>query len=199
METIEDLQSLLEQIEQQNKDASVFIYLPAVRYEGGLRITERAVELIGTTDGSSQTTFTGSMIVKSNMPQINIFRNLVLEGNGGVGVYNSARLILYDCTVRNWDIGVYVQDGGWAGVHQCVFEQNKTALQFDSREAEMADPDYINNVFRDNGTAISLIHVPGEIALTFPDTVFSGNEIDIDNPAGHPVNTQDAVFESNAS
>ena len=37
--------------------------------------------------------------------------------------------------------------------------------------------------------------LPGTMALDFAFTVFSGNEIDIDNPIGYPVDLSNAVFE----
>ena len=58
----------------------------------------------------------------------------------------------------------------------------------------MADDMYEHNRFLNNGTAVSLLRVPGDISLNFPESTFSGNEQDIINSSGAKVNTQDAIF-----
>ena len=194
METIEDLQALLDRIQEEDQDASVLVYLPAVSFEGALRITGRSLELIGTAEGDRQTSFKGSMIVSAGMPQITYFRNLVIDGDGGVGIYATERLILSDCTIRNCSIGAYAQEGSWIGIHRCTFENNDIGFQFDSHESFMADPDYDGNRFLNNGTAILLLNVPGPLLLYFQNTEFTGNGADIENPNNFPVDTREAAF-----
>ena len=64
LDTMEDLQALVEQIDEEvSPDAVVEIYLPPVTYEGELSITKRAVHLFGSSDGEAQTTFTGTVTI----------------------------------------------------------------------------------------------------------------------------------------
>ena len=46
----------------------------------------------------------------------------------------------------------------------------------------------------DNGTAILIDNLPGDEVLRFPECMFSGNDVDIGNPAGHPTDVSGAKF-----
>jgi len=57
------------------------------------------------------------------------------------------------------------------------------------------DSRYMGDVFRNNGTAVLLERVPNRMALSFHDTVFSGNGTDIDNRCGQELDLSEAVFD----
>ena len=57
-------------------------------------------------------------------------------------------------------------------------------------------PNYLNNTFTGNGTAVCIENLPGNEVLDFAGSTFSGNDVDIDNKAGHSVDTAKAVFET---
>ena len=59
-------------------------------------------------------------------------------------------------------------------------------------------PNYLNNTFTDNGTAVCINNLPGTEVLDFAGSIFSGNDTDIDNKAEHPVDTAKAAFQSYA-
>ena len=54
---------------------------------------------------------------------------------------------------------------------------------------------YMNDLFRNNGTAVLLDRVPNDISLKFPGTRFQNNGTDIDNRCGHALELDEAVFE----
>ena len=194
LDTAEDLRALLQQVwEIDGSNSITTIYLPPVTYEGEFSFDGRSYNLIGTSDGDRHTTFTGTISVNSQDPQISGLEDLVLEGDGsGVGISATQSLYLEDCVLRGWDIAAYARQGAWIGIFTSTVENNRVGLQFDSTSSRARISTYEGNVFRNNDTAVLLIRVPGTYPLPFPNTVFSGHRIDIDNPAGHPVETDSA-------
>ena len=197
MDTIEELQELLRHInETESPDTVVTVYLPAVTYAGGLHYTERSYKLVGTTVGDRQTAFTGGFTVSLRKPQIAEFENICFTGSGsGTGITASEGVILLDCRLSGWEIGAEAREGSWIAAFGTTFEENGIGLQFNSTTSTMSYPTYEMDSFRNNGVGISLLRVPKTETLSFPNCTFSGNGIDIDNAAGHSVNTQDAIFE----
>ena len=59
----------------------------------------------------------------------------------------------------------------------------------------MSDFYYLNDTFRNNGTAVLLKRVPNELPLSFPDTLFTGNGQDIDNRCEQKLELDEAIFE----
>ena len=197
MENMEQLQSLLKQIEEtEDPETMVTVYLPAVTYEGGLHFNTRSFKLVGSTSGDRQTTFTGGCTVELRKPQIAEFESIAFVGHGtGTGISASEGVILLDCRVAGWEIGANAQQGSWIAAFGTTFEENGIGLQFDSISSSMVYPTYEFDSFLNNGTAVSLLRVPQTQELSFPGCVFSGNETDFYNPAGRSVNTQDAAFD----
>ena len=76
----------------------------------------------------------------------------------------------------------------------CTFTNNITALKFNSSTSYGSAPNYLNNTFTDNGTAVCINNLPGTEVLDFAGSIFSGNDTDIDNKAEHPVDTAKAAF-----
>ena len=77
----------------------------------------------------------------------------------------------------------------------CTFADNAVALKFNSSMAYGTSPDYLNNTFTGNGTAVCIDDLPGNEVLDFAGSTFAGNDTDIENKADHPVNTANATFE----
>lgn len=77
----------------------------------------------------------------------------------------------------------------------CWFEDNNTGFCFDSAG------DYANytrfecNTFRSNGTAVLLQQVPTDRTIDFIGSRFTGNNVNIDNPCGQPLDISYAIFE----
>ena len=198
MDTIEDLQALLQHIEEtESPDTVVTVYLPALTYAGGLHFTERSYKLVGTSVNGEQTTFTGGFSVALRKPQIAEFENICFAGSGkGTGISASEGVVLLDCRVTGWEIGAEAREGSWIAAFGTVFEDNGIGLQFNSTTSSMVYPSYENDSFLNNGIGVSLLRVPGTQILQFPECTFSGNGTDIDNPAGRAVDTRDAVMDS---
>ena len=87
------------------------------------------------------------------------------------------------------------QDGAWVSASDCSFTNNGTALKFNTSMAYGSNPSYLNNTFTGNGVAVSIDRLPGSEVLNFAGSIFSENGTDIENKAGHPVDTANAVFE----
>ena len=197
LETLEDLQALLDQIwEEDGSDSIATIYLPPVTYEGSLSLDNRAYNLVGSSDSGQQTTFTGTVSVNSQDPQACTFDSIRFEGEGsGVGISATKFAILERCELRGWEIGAYARQGSWVGISECVLENNQVGLQFDSITSRGMMAAFESNVFTDNDTAVLLLNVPGSFPLSFANCQFTGNRVDIDNPAEHPLDLQDAAFD----
>ena len=194
LDTMDDLRALLDTISADDLNKTVTVYLPAVNYEGDLTIRDRGLELVGTSENGHQTTIHGHLVFESREIQYPVLRNISITGQDGVGITSSTTLQLEQCSVQGWDIGVLAREGAWVGIHNSLFENNRIGFQFDSSTASSADVEYSGNRFLNNETAVSLIHVPGSMELSFPKTLFSGNDTDISNPNDCPVDTQNTVF-----
>ena len=194
LETLDDLSALLNKISADDSNKTVTIYLPAVDYEGDLTFGDRGLELVGTSENGHQTTIHGHLTFNSREVQSPALRNIVIDGHEGVGITSSTALQLYQCSIQGWDTGVLASEGAWVGIHDSLFEDNRIGFQFDSSGSSMADAEYEGNRFLNNETAVSLLSVPGSMKLSFPKTLFSGNDTDISNPCGNPVDIRDAVF-----
>ena len=100
-----------------------------------------------------------------------------------------------DCLFTGWDTGLLVGGDDWADPTGCWFEDNGVGFRFDSVG------DYVNgnmlegNTFRNNGTAVELLRVPGAKILYFNGCAFSGNGLNLSNPADHPTDLTRATFD----
>ena len=104
-------------------------------------------------------------------------------------------VVLSECSFDGWDTAAIAQNGAWVNVTDCTFTNNKTALKFNTKTAYGTAPDYLNNTFTGNGTAVSIDSLPGNEILDFAGSTFSGNDTDIDDKAEHGVDTSKAIFE----
>lgn len=198
MGTVEELQTLVDRIaEEVPLPAVVNLHLPAVTYQGGLTIEGRPVNLYGSTDAQgNRTTFTDTIRVAAQEGPISYFYDLDFAGEGtGVGVSASARFWAENCSFANWKTGVLGYGSAWVNVIGCRFQGNGVGFHFNSDGAYVTHTMYNDNIFLDNDTAVLLERVPSQETLNFQGSRFTGNNTDIDNRCGHPIEIAQAVFE----
>ena len=198
MDTLEDLQALMTYIDTEvDVDTAVQVYLPARVYEGGLNLPAmRGLSLYGSDDGETRTTFTGPFTVRSANKQLTEIVGVDFIGSGGTGITAKDGLHLTGCTLSGWDVAVLALDGAWVGANGSTFEDNGVALSFNSNLSDhYSNPSYNSNRFLNNGKAIVIDNLPGDEVLRFPDSLFHGNGVDIENNAGHSVDLSGAIFE----
>lgn len=196
METTEELQALLDSIERDvTSDTPVYLYLPAVTYDGEVTFGNHIWCIYGGAEGDNATTFTGTVNMKGlngNYAEINEVNFL---GNSGTGLNSYCLVLLSQCSFDGWDTAALAQNGAWINAMDCTFTNNKTALKFNTSMSYGSAPNYPGNVFSGNGTAVSIVSLPGNETLDFAGSTFSGNDTDIDNKVEHSVNTANAIFE----
>ena len=200
METIEELQALIDRvIAASDEYDQIYLYLPAVIYEGGLTMENRCINLYGSVGPDGQrTAFTGPTQITSPRG-MREFHDIHFWGSGqGVGVLASGttRFQLVNCRVSGWNTGLQAVDNAWIDTDGTIFADNQVGLCFDSADTPMvSDNFYTGNTFQNNGTAVLLEHVGSDTPLNFPETRFSGNGTDIDNRCGQELDLSEAVFD----
>ena len=197
MNTIEELQALVTEIQEtiDVEEAIVNIHLPAITYEGGLVLSNRAINLYGSTEGDARTTFTGTTQATATRTFIYYFYDIDFIGDGsGVGISTSARLHLDGCTVSGWRTGLLAYDQ-WVHTQWTTFENNEIGLHFNSGAGVPSSITYTGTRFVGNGTGVLLERVPSDQTLYFDDCLFSRNGMDIDNRCDQPLDITAAVFE----
>lgn len=197
MDTTEDLQALIDQISGTvEENAVVYLHLPAVTYGGSLVIQDRPINLCGNTEGERRTVFTGSVRVTSGGSYISFFDNIDFAGSGsGVGISASARLHLTNCNITGWKTGVLAYGYTWVNVQTSHFANNTVGFHFNADGSQVSHTLYTGNEFVNNGTAVLLESVPTDVAMTFGDCLFSGNDTDIDNRCDQSLDVSGATFE----
>ena len=200
MDTIEDLQALVDSLtERIDEYDRAVLYLPAMVYEGGLTVNERAVSLYGSVGSDGQrTTFTGP-VVSSFRRGIREFHDISFRGNGagaGVTAAGASRVHLIDCRVSGWETGFLAVDNAWINAVGTTFTDNAVGLRFDAADTPMvSDNFFVGDSFQNNGTAVLLERVPADVPLEFPETRFTGNGTDIDNRCNQSLDISEAIFE----
>lgn len=193
---IDGLKALLEKIEMElPADMVVDIYLPPVRYEGGLTIENHAVNLYGSNEGDAMTTFTGTVTVGTRQPVLPEFYGLRFEGSGGTGLWATSPVHLHDCSFTGWDTAAYMGDGSFILPMNCTFAGNGIGLHMDSVNSTASSSALPDNTFTGNGTALRIDGIPMAEPLGFINCLFRQNTVDIDNPSGHEIDPSGAVFE----
>jgi hypothetical protein len=199
METLEELQYLIDQLDRiAGQDTIVTIFLPPNTYEGDLKLSGHAAALVGATDdnGEPVTTIQGSIQVSTQRPDLVRLTDIHVVGSGsGTGLSASAGVALDGCTFSGWDIGSVANHGAFVSAHNTTFEENGVGLKFKTASYGHCDSAFTYNVFRNNGIAVQIEELGGDVELMFDGTVFSGNEQDLDNPDGQAVNLDAAIFE----
>ena len=192
LETVEDLQALLDQIDKEiGPSTLVNITLAPIPYEGTIHLGTHVVNLIGTIDSDAQTTIHGSMdLVEANSDGIpdGSIQNIRFVGDGsGDGLLLYAPLFITSCSFTNYEYGIRGLDGSWPMSTDVLFENCRYGLYIDSMQSDTGSYWFDNLIFRNNGTGLSLIHMPNNADLYFTNCVYEGNELDIDNQAGNQI------------
>ncbi|MBD9014913.1 MAG: zinc ribbon domain-containing protein [Lachnospiraceae bacterium] len=196
METTEELNTLLASIENEvSSDTPVYLYLPAVTYDGEITFGDHVWQIFGSTDGDAATTFNGTVHVNGKNGNYGIVSGIRFEGNSGTGLNANCFVLLSGCSFSGWDIAAIAQDGAWVSASDCTFTDNGTALKLNTGIAYGSSPDFLNNTFTGNGTAVCIDRLPGNEILNFAGSIFSGNGTDIENKTKHTVDTSNVVFE----
>ena len=198
VDTIEELQALVEQIQAEVPlPTVVHLHLPPVAYEGGLTIDGRTINLYGSLgEHNMRTTFLGPVVYKPEQDPQGFIQFIDFRGGGsGTGLTVEADCHVEDCGFSGWDTGLLIGGEDWADPVGCLFEDNSVGFRFDSGGSYVNANRFEGNAFLDNGTAVELLRVPGTKTLYFDGCRFAGNDTDLSNPAGHPVNISYATFE----
>lgn len=196
METTEELQALLTSIEEEVPSGTpVYLHLPAVTYDGDITFGDYTWGIYGSAEGDNVTTFTGTVSMKGMNGNYADINRVDFRGESGIGLNAYCLVLLTECSFDGWDTAAIAQNGAWVNAVSCTFTNNETALKFNSTSAYGTSAVYGDNLFVGNGTAVSIDSLPGNEVLDFIGSTFSGNDIDIENKAGHPVDTVNAIFE----
>ena len=190
LDTAEDLKALLNSIDAGAAyGKAVEIYLPPVVYGGEISLpSTHGVTLYGSSDGENRTRFTGTVTVNSSRTQLTDIIGVEFTGSGGTGLVAHDGVSIADCYFSGWDTAAMALDGSWVGVSNSCFENNGTALYFNTNITySYSSPSYANNAFISNGTALVIDALPGEEVLSFPGCRFENNGEDIVNNAGRPM------------
>ena len=194
LSTLEKLEAFLLSLESgPSADAAVTIYLPPVRYEGGLRLSSRSFAFVGSTEGEG-TIFTDTVYVEVRTPQIVEFSNIRFVALGGTGLSATEGAILRGCSFEGWDIGVDSRDGSWVAAYDCDFIANGVGFRFNSGTSTLSSPTYSGDRFVGNGIGFQILKTPSRVVLSFPGCTFERNSTDIDNPIYKGVNTKGTTF-----
>ena len=196
METTDQLKALLASIEEEvPSDTTVYLHLPAVTYDGDIVFGDHVWGIYGSTEEDITTTFTGTVSMRGMNGNYADISGVHFAGNSGTGLNAYCLVLLSQCSFDGWDTAAFAQNGAWVNAMDCTFTNNITALKFNSSTSYGSAPNYLNNTFTDNGTAICINNLPGTEVLDFAGSIFSGNDTDIDNKAEHPVDTAEAAFQ----
>lgn len=196
LDTMEDLTALLSRInEEVPEDTIVDIYLPPVTYTGNLTMVSRAVNLYGNTDGDGRTIFTGTLSVNTDNPSNVMLFDLDFVGSGGTGLSATASVYMGSCSFSGWDVGAVALDGGMIGVEHCVFQNNGIGFKYNTVVYHSFNSVFPDCTITDNDIGVQFARLQGTITIDFVGSVFSGNRIDIDNPAQYSIDTSRAVFQ----
>jgi hypothetical protein len=187
MDTIEELQAVLDQAEKEAPDTLVELYLPPVTYEGGFEMDTNAVLLYGSEEDGARTTFTDTVTVSTRVPYMAEFYNLEFAGDGGYGIISTEALSLRNCLFTGWDVGVDVRVGGWVSASETSFVKNGTGFRIDSTESSYFNPAYENLVFTENETGMEVRNIPNDGELDLYGTVFDSNKTDLEDPDGRVI------------
>ena len=191
-----ELSSLLEKLYQQvDPETIVYLHLPPATYDEPVSLDRRTVNLIGSFDGKNRTTFTKGILINTREPSMVNIENIDFYGKGGNGIEVHYGVTVKNCTFTGWDIAVYAGEGGSVGVESCIFRQNQIGLQYDTGHYSYFRGDYSGCVFEDNGIGFWSARLPGDDTLTFPNTIFGGNGVDIQNDSGHKLDLSETIFE----
>ena len=166
METTEELNALLADIEANVEvNRPVRVYLPAVTYDGDITFGDHVWGIYGSSDGDAVTTFTGTVSIKGQNGNYAEVSDIAFKGTSGIGLDAYCLVALDACSFDGWDTAAIAQDGAWVHAQNCTFTNNTVGLKFNSSMSYGTAPDYVNNTFSGNKTAVSIDALPGDETL----------------------------------
>ncbi len=193
LNTMEDLQYVLDSVrEDAELGTAVEIYLPGGVFEGDLHIHSHSVRIFGST--VEETVFRGTVYAEATDREIARIYDVTFEGPGEYGVVATSGIVLERCTLTDWGVAAEARDGGWVGVHECIFRDNEVGLHFNTMDFYYSDSAILNCQFEENGIAVRATRLPEEITLLFPGTEFGNNVVDIHNSSGCAMDYGGATF-----
>ena len=202
MDTIEDLQVLVDSLGDRVGESDVVnIHLPAVTYAGTLSITERPVNLYGSTEEEGRTVFTGTVQVNpKGISHIVYLYDIDFVGDGdGVGISTARRTWPIGCRFTGWRTAILCHGTGPAGggicLSDCQFTENQIAVHYNSNGTGFFNSIWPNCAFLNNETGLLFEGESTEDALDLSGCRFEGNGTDIDNRNGQPLDISQAVFQ----
>lgn len=86
-------------------------------------------------------------------------------------------------------------DGGMIGVERCVFQNNGVGFKYNTAVYHSFNDVFPDCTITDNDIGVQFARLQGTITIDFAGSVFSGNRIDIDNPAQYSIDTSKAIFQ----
>ena len=197
METAEQLQSLVDQLVAETTDRTcIKLYLPCVVYEEPVNFYGREVQLIGSREGDAVTTFTETVCFTWDVKKL-FFEiwDVAFLGQGGTGVEAKAAVTLYNCTIQGWDDGILATEGGNVVLQDCVLQENRYGVHYNTNHYYMSTAICLGNWFRNNEVAVFYEALPGESVMSYDSCVFSGNGENVRNPIHYSVDLSGAVVE----
>lgn len=196
MNNAEELAALIEKLQQEtDTEVIIYLHLPPVTYDRPISLERRAFNLIGSSEGTDRTTFTAGLSVSVNSPSMACMKNIHFSGNGGTGIEAYRGIVVNGCSFTGWDVAILAGDGGSAGVEGCVFSENQIAFKYDTLNYSYFRGDFRNCIFENNGIGFWLARLPGQNILSFPDTAFCQNGVDVQNDTDHKLDLSEAIFE----
>ena len=176
LETVDDI---LNAVDSVSSDTILNLYLPPVTYDEPLNLTDRCVNLYGSTDGKQKTTFTQQITVPGRTPNVMTLSDLTFSGKGGTAVLAKEGVIVTNCAFDGWDIGIDAGEGSWPIIELCSFDDNKIGFRFNSESCTTSSDGCYATEFRNNDIGAYLIKIPGDLDFTFPECTFEDNGEDV--------------------
>ena len=184
MNSVEEINALIEKTGEESPDAVLILYLPPVTYEGKLTMNTRTATLIGTEEDGKKTTFTDTLEINTRTPGIAELNQIEFVGDGGTGIIATEALVMQACAFFGWDTGVEVKEGGWANLTNAAFVNNGTGFLCNTKSSTFYNGIFENIVFAENNIGLQIVHTPGERSIELVNPVFDGNKTDYDDPNG---------------
>ena len=176
LETVDDILNAMDSV---SSDTILNLYLPPVTYDEPLNLTDRCVNLYGSTDGKQKTTFTKQITVPNRIPNLMTLSDLTFSGKGGTAILAKEGVIITNCAFDGWDVGIDAVEGSWPIIELCSFDDNKIGFRFNSESCTTSSDGCYATEFRNNDIGAYLIKVPGDMDFTFPECTFEGNGEDV--------------------
>ena len=176
LETTADIEAAIASVPD---DTILNLYLPPVTYTEPLILSDRTVNLRGSSDAKQMTTFTAGIEIYNRIPGLMELSDITFEGDGGTGILTYEGVVLTSCIFRGWDVGIDGADGSWPVLSNCTIEDNEIGFRFNSSRSSNSSEGCYESVFRNNKIAAYLIQVPGDLPFEFPGCTFEGNGEDI--------------------